>query len=109
MCGTITPYDDDGDRMHTIYSAAAPEYGMQTFFKRFSREIEKVKMRFPDATYVGVADGAPENWAFLEPLTSVQVLDFYHVSEYVADAAEALFPMKKNCPERRVWLKSRLH
>ena len=109
MCGTIALYDKDGERMHTIYSAAAPEYGMTTFLKRFSHEVEKIKARFPDATYVGVADGAAENWSFLDTRTSVQVLDFYHVSEYVADAAEALFPLKKNCHERRAWLESRLH
>lgn len=109
MCGTISLYDDEGERLHTLYCAAAPEYGKQTFMTRFTAEIEKIKKRFPDAVYVGVADGAPDNWTFLEPLTSVQVLDFYHVSEYVADAAEALFPGKKAMKERKAWLSQKLH
>ena len=96
MCGTITLYDDEGNRMYTAYSAAAPEYGKETFTYRFSVDIEKIKARFSDATYVGVADGAPDNWTFLDHSTSLQVLDFYHVTEYVAEAAEAIYPGKKN-------------
>ena len=109
MCGTISLYDDEGERLHTIYCAEAPEYGKETFKSRFSREIDKVKARYPDAVYVGVADGAADNWTFLEPFTTVQVLDFYHVSEYVAGAAEALYPGKKASQERHAWLKQKLH
>ena len=111
MCGTISLYDDEGERLHTIYCAEAPEYGKQSFIDRFTGEVEKIKEKFPDAVYVGVADGAAENWSFLEPITSVQVLDFYHVAEYVADAAEALYPGKgkKAVEARHVWLKQKLH
>ena len=58
MCGTISLYDDGGERLHTIYCAEAPEYGKQTFIDRFTGEILKIKEQFPDAVYVGVADGA---------------------------------------------------
>lgn len=109
MCGTISLYDDEGERLHTLYCAEAPEYGKQSFINRFTGEIRKIKDKFPDAVYVGVADGAADNWTFLEPFTSVQVLDFYHVSEYVADAAEALYPGKKNRQEKHAWLKQKLH
>ena len=110
MCGTITLYDDEGNRMYTAYSAAAPEYGKETFINRFSIDIEKIKARFPDATYVGVADGAPDNWTFLDPVTSFQVLDFYHVTEYVAEAAEAIYPGKKrHNKKRKAWLEKTLH
>ena len=109
MCGTIALLNDSGDRLHTIYCAAAPEYGKQTFMNRFSGEIDKIKRRFPHVTYVGVADGAPDNWSFLEPFVSLKVLDFYHVSEYVADAAEAIYPGTKNKSQRQAWLKEKLH
>ncbi len=109
MCGTIALLNDSGDRLHTIYCAAAPEYGKQTFMSRFSGEIGKIKRQFPDAVYVGVADGAPDNWTFLEPFVSLEVLDFYHVSEYVADAAEAIYPGTKNKEKRHAWLKDKLH
>ena len=109
MCGTISLLNDKGERLHTLYCAAAPEYGKATFMKRLSGEISKIKKRFPEATYVGVADGAPDNWTFLKPFVSVQVLDFYHVSEYVAGAADALYPGVKSKLDRQTWLKSTLH
>ena len=109
MCGTVSLLNSDGERLHTLYCAAAPEYGKPTFMKRLSGEITKIKRRFPQATYVGVADGAPDNWKFLEPFVSVQVLDFFHVSEYVTDAADALYPGVKKKTERQAWLNNTLH
>jgi hypothetical protein len=91
MCGSITRYDPEGERLHTIYCAATPEYGKERFHAKFSREIERVKERFPEALYVGVADGARENWVFLEPYTHRRIVDFYHAREYLSKAATAIF------------------
>ena len=96
MCGIISLLNGEGERLHTTYCAAAPEYGKQIFMRRLTGEIEKIKEKFPDVTYVEVAGGAPDNWTFLKPFVSYQVLDFCHVSEYVADAAEVFFPGTKN-------------
>lgn len=90
MCGSISLYDKDGGRLHTIYAGASPEYGKETFRERFGREVDRVKARHPAALYIGLADGAPDNWEFLEPRTDRQMLDFYHAREYVAKAAEAI-------------------
>ena len=51
MCGTISLYDDEGERLHTIYCAEAPEYGKQSFINRFTGEIQKVKEKFPNAVF----------------------------------------------------------
>lgn len=91
MCGSITLYDPEGERLHTIYCAATPEYGKERFHEKFSREIEHVKERFPEALYVGVADGARDNWVFLEPYTHRRIVDFYHAREYISKAATAIF------------------
>lgn len=66
MCGTISLYDATGHRQYTIYTACAPEYGKACFLGRLEREIRHIKERFPSATYIGVADGAKENWRFLK-------------------------------------------
>ena len=34
MVGTISLYDVQGERQHTTYIAAPPEYGRETFFRR---------------------------------------------------------------------------
>ena len=41
MAGALSFYDHDGERQHTIYLAAAPEYGKQTFLARLEREIAR--------------------------------------------------------------------
>ena len=53
MCGTIAFYDDQGERLHTIYCGATPEYGKEKFRKKFTREIERVKEKYPDVLYIG--------------------------------------------------------
>jgi hypothetical protein len=91
MVGTLGFYNKDGERLHTVYTAATPEYGKLTFFRRFDREVDRVKAAYPDALYVGLADGAKENWLYLDGETSVQVVDFYHATQYLWEAAEPLF------------------
>src|SRR6266436_3371864 len=58
MVGTIGFYDKAGERQHTIYMAATPEYGKATFLGRLDREVDRVKAKYPEAHYVGIADGA---------------------------------------------------
>ncbi len=76
MAGTLSFYDAKGDRQHTLYLGATPEYGKADFLRRFSAEIERVKAHFPNAKRVGLADGAESNWQFLTPHTQIQILDF---------------------------------
>lgn len=109
MVGTIALYDGDGKRLHTTYIGAAPEYGKRTFKTRLAREIDHVKQLYPDALYIGIADGATDNWPFLNQYTSIQVTDFWHATEYLAEAAEAIFHGKKQQTQRSDWLKQRCH
>jgi len=95
MVGTISLYDDDGKRQHTIQIGATPQYGKATFWQRMECEIAQVKKIYPQATYVGVADGAKDNWSFLEQYTDKQILDFYHATAYLKGTASAAFPYSK--------------
>jgi hypothetical protein len=107
MVGTISLYDPEGERQHTIYLGATPEYGKQKFLERLEREIRQIKERYPDAAYVGIADGAESNWKFLNQHTQTQVLDFYHASGYLGSVAEVLYPSQ---PELQTqWLKQSCH
>jgi hypothetical protein len=91
VCGSIAFYDKQGERLHTIYCAASPEYGKEKFKQKFSREIERVKEKFPDVLYIGLADGAKDNWTFLKQYTKRLLVDFYHAREYIGKAAGAIF------------------
>ena len=107
MCGSIALYDADGERLHTIYCAATPEYGKERFYEKFAREIQRVKERFPEALYVGVADGARDNWVFLEPYTHRRIVDFYHAREYISKAATAIFGRDQK--SRDTWVEDWSH
>lgn len=106
MCGTISFYSGKEQRQHTIYTACAPEYGKETFDSVLDMEIERVKKRYPCVEYVGLADGAKTNWSYLEPYTSVQVLDFYHATEHLSDVS---FALGKTEARRKEWLDQACH
>lgn len=107
MVGNISLYDVTGERHHTVYIGEAPEYGKETFFQRLEKEIATVKKHYPDALYLGIADGAKNNWLFLEQHTSRQLLDFFHVTEYLANVSYAAYPGKTDKPKREIWLNER--
>ena len=107
MVGTISLYDALGERQHTIYIGATPEYGKASFLERLEREIGRTKARYPQATYIGIADGAASNWQFLNRHTTQQVLDFYHASGYLGAVAVALYP--KDLTQQQQWLNQTCH
>ena len=53
----------------------------KTFLHRLDNEVSKMKEQYPQAHFVGLADGARDNWDFLEPRTDTHIIDFYHVTE----------------------------
>ena len=107
MCGTISFYSGKGERLHTIYTACAPEYGKATFDSVLDMEIENVKNQYPKVKYVGLADGAKDNWSYLQPHTSVQILDFYHATDYLSDVSLAM--MGQTDTKRKEWLEGACH
>lgn len=107
MTGNISLYNFDGERLHTIYVGAAPEYGKSIFLERLQREIDRIKQKYPDALYVGIADGAANNWKFLGPNTEHHILDFYHATEYLSDVSRAFYPESEE--KRRKWLSEACH
>jgi hypothetical protein len=103
MVGTLSFYDREGERRHSIYLAAAPEYGKKEFLQRMEREILRAKQHFPDALYLGIADGAASNWRFLEQHTDRQLIDFFHATEYVGKVAQATYPHRQAEGKRTQW------
>lgn len=106
MAGTIALYNYKGERMHTIYTASNPEYGKETFIKKFENEIARIKAKYPKAEYVGVADGARDNWPFLNKHTDRQVIDFYHATEYLGRSSKIIF---KDEIDRKEWIDDACH
>ncbi len=107
MVGTLAFYDKAGERQHTVYLAATPEYGKAKFLGRMEAEIARAKAKCPSAHYMGIADGAKGNWDFLGRHTDVQVTDFWHAAEYLGKAAAVLY--RGHPRTREEWLDDACH
>jgi len=107
MVGTVSLYDCEGERLHTIYVAATPEYGKETFQQRLDREIKHVQGLYPKARLTAVADGASDNWDFLGRYTDDGCVDFHHATGYLSGAAKAAHP--SSFRQREEWLEERCH
>jgi len=104
--GTVAFYDEEGERLETRYTAQMPEDGAGGFAAKFDREIEHIHDHLPKgARLVCLADGALSNWSYFEdhPLlkNAVHVADFWHATEHLQKAADALFT---DAEERERWV-----
>jgi hypothetical protein len=91
MVGSISLYDAQGERLYTRYTALPPEHGKGQFLQAFDHEIKRIRKLYSKAVFVGVADGASNNWTFLQSRVDEQILDFFHASEYLSKASKAAF------------------
>jgi hypothetical protein len=107
MVGTLAFYDRRGERLHTVYLGATPEYGKAKFLGHLEAEIVRARAKCPGAHYVGIADGAKGNWEFLGRHTDVQVTDFWHAAEYLGKAAVVLYRGRPQT--RKAWLDEACH
>jgi hypothetical protein len=107
MVGSISLFDKDGERRHTIYVAATPQYGKETFYQRMGREIDHVRTLYPQAHLTGVADGSEDNWTFLRQYTSDECVDFHHATAYLYWLAKAVHPSSPTA--RQEWLENTCH
>jgi hypothetical protein len=110
MVGTITFYDEDDERIDSIYVAAAPEAGKREFFGRMEKELARVRAAHPRARYAGIADGAHDLWEWLEDrgggACSWSVVDFWHASEYIAACAAGMCRAESG---RAAWIEDACH
>jgi hypothetical protein len=107
MVGTIALYNERHERVHATYVARAPsEEGKGAFFEKMDQEFAVIRQRFPQARVCGVADGAHDHWLWLKERTKWQVVDFWHVSEYLAAVAPA---MAKGKVAQQCWLDEACH
>ena len=106
MVGSISLYDFNGERLYTRYTSMSPEYGKNRFHAVFERDIKSIKRLYPKAIYVGIADGAADNWTFLKKYVQIQILDYFHATEYLSDASKAAF---KKPFEAKEWFENAKH
>ena len=88
-CGTVSFHDADGERLRTLYLARMPESGKRTLKAQLASEVAHIRRTRPDIAIVALADGAPDNWTFLESLSPrAQAVDFWHACEHLRTASD---------------------
>lgn len=102
-CGTVSLYDADGQRLSTLRYGRMPESKKATLCAQLEAECQSIMALRPDLKVVKLADGAEENWRFLDHLDlglneaqaaqveTVSITDFYHAAEHLKQACDLIW------------------
>ena len=95
-CGTVSCYDGEGERLNTLRIGRMPEGKKATLKQMLSAELEAVLGQRPDLEVVKLADGAHDNWSYLDELApqaqcSERLVDFFHAAGQLRDATDAAY------------------
>lgn len=95
-CGTLSYYDKEGEPLVTRRYGCMPEHKKLTLKEFLRKEVNDALNRRPDLQLVKVADGAKDNWTFLDGVLpkGISVLDFYHAAEHLKKAFEIAYGVK---------------
>jgi hypothetical protein len=98
--GTLAFIDAEGHVLKTTYLARMPEPGKATLVEQLHDELMAVVEERPDLTLCFASDGAKYHWKVLAAMACQLpedatgdvyfLVDFFHVAEYLADAAKAI-------------------
>ena len=88
-CGTVSFHDAEGKRLKTLYLGPMPESGKLTLKAQLASEVAHIRRARPEIGIVAIADGAADNWTFLETLSpETEVIDFWHACEHLQTASD---------------------
>jgi len=93
-CATLSFYDADGNRLETIRLGRMPQSGKPVLKGRLVGKLAAVLARKPGLRVIKVADGARDNWDFLEGNAlpeGISVVDFFHAVEHLAAALTSAY------------------
>ena len=101
-CGTVTRsvYDAEGERLQTVRYGRMPESKKATLCQQLQAECQAILAVRPQLKLVRLADGAKENWRFLETLAvgapagqieTWNIVDFYHACDHLKHALDLIW------------------
>lgn len=94
-CATVSLYDRDGERLHTVRFGRMPEARKVTLQEQLVSELEAVCAQYPGATLQAVADGAKDNWRIFDEIATRldrevrETVDYFHAAEHLAQGLQA--------------------
>jgi len=108
MVGTLSLYKEAEQEIKLWFHPDEIVEEIYPVKEEMIREIGIIKRVVPPSTkFVGIADGAKDNWSFLAPFVEDEILDFYHASEYLAKASKVV--NLRNTQEQKEWFESACH
>jgi hypothetical protein len=93
-CGTVSLYDEDGERLDTVRYGRAPEHKKKTLTEELDAELISILAVRPDLEMVALADGAEENWRYFDrPLyeAATRIVDHGHACDHLKEAMRAYY------------------
>ena len=92
-CATLTYYDAEGERLDTVYWGRMPQPHKEVLKTTLGAALEVVLGKRPDLHVVTIADGARDNWRYLDTLApqGTAVVDFYHAAEHLKSGLDACY------------------
>ena len=107
-CGVAALLDAEGNMLQSVYLGRLPEAGKESLKAQLSRQLFHWLRQRPDLKLVVIADGARDNWTFLDSLgPDVTVLDAWHAVQHLKVAADAAFG--EGSPEAMAWFEKWRH
>ena len=94
-CATVSLYNKEGERLHTVRFARMPESRKITLHQQLFDEVAAMHARYPTASLQAVADGARENWRIIQDITErldcevEETLDYFHACEHLVKGLRA--------------------
>jgi hypothetical protein len=116
-CGTVSFYDNEGERLRTVYYGRMPESKKNILASQLDDELACALAMKPDASIALIADGAKDNWRILDELIDNRIragflidkksvhriADFYHACEHLKTAIDLYYgentPKSRSCFE----------
>ena len=106
--GTVTLHDEQGEALHTIRYGCMPKGDITGLRDRMVADVVTLRSKQPELKLQLLCDGAPEMWNLLEEGFTPKfgedlhrLVDLYHLSEKLNEAAKALDSDVKAAGERQ--------
>lgn len=90
---TLSTYDDDGNRLDTIYIGRMPETAKRQAKRLLEKEVQARISQHDFKYIVCIADGARDLWRYFNKKYphAIHVVDFFHVCEHLSKLSEMFF------------------
>ncbi len=99
-CGSVSLYDQEGERLQTVRYGRMPEQKKTTLRQQLTAECQHIVQQAPHLKVVKLADGARDNWDYLSTLDlglpdadieQVEIVDFCHAADHLKNGCDAIW------------------